>query len=79
MTLLIVEYDEERKQFVCHRKGDTGMYAEGRGVSVAEAVGMWTIYATKYRVQCDPPELLEQLNVNIPDSGTIVWEAANRR
>ena len=56
--MLIVQ--EEGDQIVCHREGDVGMYIEGRGSTVAEAVGMWCIYSTMVTIRCDPPELLDR-------------------
>lgn len=60
---LVVEFDEGSNQFTCRRKGDTGMCIEGRGLSVAEAVGLWAIYSQTVGTVCDPPSLLDQFQL----------------
>lgn len=76
--VLVVKYDEENNQYVCHKEGACGMYIEGRGASPLEAIGCWCIYSQKVEARCDPPKLLRGFYVDVGKS-VIVLKPADRR
>lgn len=60
--MVIVTQDGNGK-FECCQEGETGSPIVGRGASVLEAVGDWSIQSQTVQIKCSPPALLKEFSV----------------